>query len=237
MARNVLASSDFPPDAMPAPPRSPIDFGDLRRNKPFPKGRAAGGRGTGVDRLYIDRFYAARAADIRGDVVEIGDDLYTKRHGGDRVASSAILDYSTANRRATLIGDLASAESLPRNRFDCFIAPQTLRYTFDVREAVRTMQRMLKPGGVALVTLAALAPIDRVRMDREGDYWRATSRAARRLFAEHFPPRRLAVAAHGNLMAATALLYGLAAEDLAPRDLARDDPDYELVVTVRAVKA
>mgnify|MGYP002781095600 CR=1 FL=1 len=222
---------------MPAASRPPIDFGDLRRNKPFPKGRGAGARGTTVDRLYIDRFYAAHAADIRGDVVEIGDSTYTERHGGERVRSSTILDYSTANRRATLIGDLASAESLPKARFDCFIAPQALQFTFDVRAAVRTMARMLRPGGVALATLAALAPIHRDRMDREGDYWRATSRATRRLFAEHFPPRRLQVSAHGNLVAATALLYGLAVEDLAPRDLARDDPDYEVIVTVRAVKA
>jgi SAM-dependent methyltransferase len=222
---------------MPSTPRPAIDLGDLRRNKPFPKGRGGAARGTSVDRLYIDRFYAARAADIRGDVVEIGSATYTERHGGDRVASSTILDYSTANRRATLIGDLASAESLPKARFDCFIAPQTLQFTFDIAAAVRTMARMLRPGGVVLATLATLAPIKREQMDREGDYWRATSRAARRLFAEHFPPRRMAVAAHGNLIAATALLYGLAVEDLAPRDLTRDDPDYEVIITVRAVKA
>jgi SAM-dependent methyltransferase len=191
---------------------------------------------AGIDAYYIERFIESRAADIRGDVVEIGSDAYTRRHGGERVASVEILDYSSANRRATIIGDLANAGSLPKARFDCFIAPQTLQFTFDVREAVRTMQRMLRPGGIALVTLPALAPIAREHMDREGDYWRFTSRAARQLFAEHFPPRRLAVDAHGNLAVAAARLQRQAADSLRPADLRRDDPNYEVIVTVRAVK-
>lgn len=191
---------------------------------------------VGIDRFYIDRFIESRAADIRGAVVEIGSAAYTERYGGDRVTSVEILDYSTANRAATMIGDLANGGSLPQGRFDCFIAVQTLQFTFDVREAVRTMARMLRPGGVALATLPALAPIAREHMNREGDYWRFTSRAARQLFAEHFPPRRLAVAAHGNLAAAAAHLHRRPVDAVRPADLRRDDPDYEVIVTVRAVK-
>ena len=190
-----------------------------------------------VEHLYIERFLTSRAADIRGDVVEVGSSTFATRLGGDRVKSVEILDYSTANRDATIIGDLANAGSLPRGRFDCFIAPQTLQFTFDLVEAVRTMERMLRPGGIALVTFPAIAPIAREHMNREGDFWRITSRAARRLFAAHFPSRRLTVSAYGNLKAALACLQGQAADTLKPAELRRDDPDYEVLVAVRAVKA
>jgi SAM-dependent methyltransferase len=190
-----------------------------------------------VDRVYIERFLTSRAADIRGDVLEVGSATWATQLGGDRVKSVEILDYSTANRDATIIGDLANAGSLPRGRFDCFIAPQTLQFTFDIMEAVRTMERMLRPGGVALATFPAIAPIAREHMDREGDFWRITSRAARRLFAAHFPPRRLAVSAYGNLKAALACLQGQPADSLPPAQLRRDDPNFEVIVAVRAVKA
>jgi len=195
------------------------------------------GRKPTVDDVYIERFLASRAADIRGHVVEFGSAAWAERLGGERVRSVEILDYSTANRGATLIGDLANGGSLPRERFDCFIAPQTLQFTFDVTEAVRTMARMLRPGGVALATFPAIAPIAREHMDREGDFWRITSRAARRLFAQHFPPRRVAVTAYGNLKAAIASLHGHPADTLKPADVRRDDPDYEVIVGVRAMKA
>ena len=39
-------------------------------------------RGTPVDRRYIEQFLARHAAAIRGDVLEVGDDGYTRRFGG-----------------------------------------------------------------------------------------------------------------------------------------------------------
>jgi hypothetical protein len=42
---------------------------------------------------------------------------------------------------------------------------------------------------------------------------------------------------HGNVHAAAAFLYGLAAEDLDPSALQRADPDFHLVMTVRAVRS
>ena len=50
-----------------------------------------------------------------------------------------------------------------RRRFDCVICTQTLHVIYEVEGAVRTLHRMLKPGGVALVTVPgitqAAAPI------------------------------------------------------------------------------
>ena len=46
----------------------------------------------------------------------------------------------------------------------------------------------------------------------------------------------MTVEAYGNVLAATGYLYGLAAEDLRREELQLRDPDYELVVAIRAVK-
>ncbi len=74
-------------------------------------------------------------------------------------------------------------------------------------------------------------------MERWGDYWRFTTLSARRLFGEVFPPENVTVKARGNVLAAIAFLHGLAAEELKPEELDHDDPDYELIITVRAVKS
>jgi hypothetical protein len=73
-------------------------------------------------------------------------------------------------------------------------------------------------------------------MDQWGDYWRFTSLSARYLFHQAFPADTVTIEAHGNVLAAAAFLYGLASRELAPAELDHRDPDYEVVVTVRAVK-
>lgn len=73
-------------------------------------------------------------------------------------------------------------------------------------------------------------------MDRWGDYWRFTSLSARHLFEEVFPAESIEVQPHGNVLAAIAFLHGLAAEELRPQELDYHDPDYEVLITVRAVK-
>jgi hypothetical protein len=45
------------------------------------------------------------------------------------------------------------------------------------------------------------------------------------------------VEAYGNVLAATAFLQGLAAQELAPGELAPRDPDYELLIAARARRA
>jgi len=42
---------------------------------------------------------------------------------------------------------------------------------------------------------------------------------------------------HGNVFAAVALLHGLAQEDVGTRKLGPVDPDYQVIVTARAVKS
>lgn len=72
------------------PPRSTFDFGALG---PDPLTSDWGfSRGLPVDRPYIEAFLERHAADIRGRVLEVGDDSYTRRFGGERVTQRDVLD-------------------------------------------------------------------------------------------------------------------------------------------------
>ncbi len=74
-------------------------------------------------------------------------------------------------------------------------------------------------------------------MDRWGEYWHFTRLSTQRLFGECFPAGHITVEGYGNVLAATAFLHGLAAEELLQEELNVRDPNYELTLLVRAVKA
>lgn len=195
-------------------------------------------RGTPVDRYYIERFLAAHAGDIRGRVLEVGENRYTDRFGsGGAVERIDILDVDPANRYATLVLDLgAPRPPLGDARFDCIVCTQTLLLVYDLRAAVHNLYDLLAPGGVLLLTVPGISQICRDEALGWEDYWRFTSRSLQRLCEEAFPAEGVAVHAYGSVLTAAAFLYGLACEELRPGELAHRDPAYELVVAARAVR-
>jgi glycosyltransferase involved in cell wall biosynthesis/SAM-dependent methyltransferase len=217
------------------PPLGGVEFGDLRRVSPI--GRRLGrDRGLPIDRYYIERFLSGNAERIAGHVLEIGDDRYTRRFGGDRVNRSDVLHVTPDNPRATIVADLTRADHIPSNRFDCIILTQTLTFIYDVRAAVATLFRILKPGGVVLATMGGVTQTIASATDRWDYCWGFSARSSRRLFEEQFAPASVFVESFGNVLAATAFLQGLAAEDLRPEELDHRDNDYEFLIAVTAVK-
>ncbi len=212
-----------------------IDFGHLRRVTPLAPD-FGWSRGTAIDRYYIAGFLAGHAADVRGRVLEVGDAAYTRQYGGDRVARSDVLHAVPGNPEATIIGDLAAGEGIPSDAFDCVILTQTLFLIYDVHAAVRTLYRILAPGGVALVTVPGLSQIARHDMDRWGDCWRFTELSARRVFEEAFPSSHVHVRQWGNVLAATCFLHGIAVEELSGAELDHLDRDYPVTIGVRVEK-
>ena len=191
-------------------------------------------RGTPIDRYYIERFLARHAADVRGDVLEIKTSAYTDRFGRG-VASRSVLDIDATNASATIVADLADTAQLPEGRFDCFILTQTLQMLYDVRAAVASAHRMLRPGGTLLVTVPCISRII-PRYGLDADFWRFTPASCRRLFGDAFGPANVAVESLGNVAAAVAFLRGAALEELPRRVLDASDPYFPVVLTVRAVK-
>jgi len=108
-----------------------------------------------------------------------------------------------------------------------------LQFIYDVRAAIFNLYRILKPGGILLATFPGISQISRYDMDR----WRFTTLSAQKLFEEVFSPVNVTVASYGNVLAANAFLHGLAGEELRPQELDHQDPDYELLITVRAIKS
>jgi len=194
-------------------------------------------RGKPIDRWYIERFLEMHATDVRGRVLEVAEDTYPRWYGGDRVTRSDVLYARSGHAGTTIVGDLTTGAGITESTFDCFICTQTLPFIYDVRAAVTGIRRLLAPNGVVLATLPGISQISRTDRRDWGDWWRFTEDSAMRLFGDVFGLDHIAVEQHGNVRTAAAFLYGLAVEDL-PRDaFAPTDPDFHLLLTVRAVRA
>ena len=211
------------------------NWGNMRRLTPV--SRVFGlDRGQPVDRYYIEAFLQRRSVDIRGHVLEIGDPGYTRQFGGGRVTRSDVLHAVPGNPQAMLVGDLATGEGVPKEAFDCMIVTQTFLFIYDAKAAIANAYAALKPGGVLLATFPGISQISRYDMDRWGDYWRFTDASARRLFGDVFGKENVTIETYGNVLTACAFLHGLAAHELKPEELDYRDPDYQVIIGVRAVK-
>lgn len=212
--------------------RRPVRLGSLGSTAPF-GGDWGFARGTPVDRWYIERFLARNRDDITGRVLEVKDSGYTDRLG-HALTERAVLDVDPANERATHVADLARADGLPSGAFDCFLLNQTLQLIFDVSAALTHAHRILRPGGVLLLTVPVTSRLCDPPLT---DYWRFTPLAVAGLLDEIFGPGAVTVSGHGNVLAQVAFLEGLAAEDLTTAELQVDDASLPLVVCARAVRA
>lgn len=218
------------------PPAGAVRFGSFRRLTPISPVFALD-RGFPIERYYIERFLGEHASDIRGRALEMGDDTYLRKFGRERVERTDIFSY-VESPEATIIGDLTRADHVPDDSFDCIVFTQTLQMIYDMRAALRHLHRILKPGGVLLLTSHGISKIGRhLGRDGWGEYWHISTQAATDLFAEAFPGAEVEVRSYGNVLAATCALHGLASEELTPRELDHVDRDFQVVVTVRAVKA
>jgi SAM-dependent methyltransferase len=211
----------------------PARLGTLRRTQPLSNDFGYD-RGTPVDRYYIERFLARHQSDVKGRVLEVKEPIYTKRFG-TQVERSDVLDIDATNRSATMIADLAEADGVPADSFNCFILTQTLQLIYHTEAAVHHVHRMLQPGGVLLATVPAVSRVA-FRPEVAPDYWRFTAAACSKLFGDVFGPDRVTVRAHGNVLTCIAFLAGMAVEELRRTELETDDPLFPLVVTIRAVK-
>ena len=217
-----------------APETSVWDWGDLRRLRPVSR-KFGYDRGLPVDRYYIERFLERNRRDIAGRTLEIGDDEYTRRFGGERTTRRDVLHVHDRNPAATIIGDLAEAPQIADATFDCVVVTQTLHLIYDVERAIATLHRILHAGGVVLATFPGITQLSEDEWSRTWS-WAFDSRLVRQLFASRFGEQNVAVEAHGNSLAATAFLHGLATADLTPEQLDAEEPACELLLTVRAVR-
>lgn len=189
--------------------------------------------GRPIDRYYIEDFLTRHAADVEGRVLEVQEDDYSRRFGGSRIGQQDILSVDANNPRATIIGDLADPNTLPPGAFDCIILTQTLHLVFDMAAAIANAHRALRPGGVLLITVPGISPLDREQFV-DSWYWSLTEPALRRLLCGPFHPEKVSLETHGNLYAATAFLHAASVEQVSRRKLDRFDRRYPVTVAARA---
>ena len=214
------------------------EWGVFRRVEPYR--RALGSRrGTCIDRFYIESFLADNRNLIRGGVAEFESDIYTRRFGGDAVEHCDVIDLDARNPACTLTLDLEKTDAAPSERFDCIVCTQTLFLVPDYAAAIRTLHRMLKPGGTLLATVPGISPVIRggLLAGVGEDVWRFTARSAEIAFGGIFGARQVEVRSYGNVLACTAFLHGIVQEELTTEELRFHDPDYELIIAIRAMKA
>ena len=216
------------------PPVNGVNFGDLKRTTPFST-EFGYDRGGPVDRYYIENFLEKCKEDIHGDVLEIGDNDYTLRFGGAKIAKSYILHVDDKNAAATYVGDLSNAPHIPDSKFDCIVLTQTLHLIYDFKAAIATCYRILKPGGVLLMTVPGISNIDYSEWNHLW-LWSFTDSAMKKVLAESFPTANYEVDVFGNVMVATAFLYGMGLPEIEKQKMDVCDPHYQVIITARAVK-
>jgi hypothetical protein len=193
-------------------------------------------RGTPVDRFYIEKFLSENKHSIKGDVLEIAESTYSKKFGDQHAINYQVLHYDNTNSQATIVGDLTDISTLPENAVDCFICTQTFNFIYDFKKAIQGTYHLLKSGGTLLATVAGISQISRYDMDRWGDYWRFTTLSAFRSFEEVFGKGNVQVDCYGNVLSTIAFLEGISAEELKLEELEYKDENYQLLITIKAVK-
>jgi SAM-dependent methyltransferase len=150
------------------------------------------------------------------------------------VSTTDIVDIDPRNPAATIVADLADPASLPADRFDCALVPQTLMFVTDPAAALANLWASLRPGGALLVTVAAISRIAHDAPD--ADRWHFTRVSIEELVAANCPGGTATVAAHGNPVVAVAFLHGITQEELRPDELDAVHPLFPIVVTAAVRK-
>lgn len=208
-------------------------WGNFRQVKPF--SRVFGfDRGQPIDRYYIEKFLLENCHYIKGVVLEIGDDLYSKKFRTN-IEKIEILNYADSPK-ATIIGDLTDVSTLPKNKIDSFICTQTLNFVYNFQDAIKGSYYLLKKDGVILATVAGISQISRYDMNRWGDYWRFTPLSIQKAFTEVFGKDNVKVNYYGNVLSSIAFLEGLAGDELTKAELDYKDPDYPVSINIFARK-
>lgn len=193
-------------------------------------------RGHAIDRYYIEKFLKKNKELIYGDCIEIAENTYTLRYGGEQVDNSYILHVEGWGANS-IKGNLETGEGIEENKFDCAIITQTLMFIFDIKKIAMNLYKLLKRGGNALITVSGISQVSRYDADLWGSYYGFHESAMKALFEPIFGKENVKVQAYGNVKIAVAMLCGLCQEDLRKEDFEVQDPDYPVILSIILRKA
>src|SRR5262245_24282307 len=201
----------------------PLEWGDLGEFEPL----GPGSRGIPLHISYVRAFLQQHAIDLRGDVLLIQESECAELEG---------ILKTTSDGGVKRCASITELPNFGASRFDCVIAADVCRSTYDVRSGLFEMKRILKPNGILLCYFLSIRAGSGDCSD-DFDYWRFTEASVRHLCAEVFPVESLVVRGYGNVLVCAASLLGLASEDIEATERDFVDPMFPLVYCIRGVKA
>lgn len=191
-------------------------------------------RGKAVDRYYIEHFLELYKEDIKGEVMEIDSNLYTRKYGGDKVKKEIKLHVFGWN--GAIKGNFETGEGLSEAMVDCLICTQTLQYIYDLESAMKNIYKILKPGGVALITVPGIKCLSENDDNNWGEKWSFTEKSVSILSEKFFGKDNYIVNTYGNVKIVTAYLYGICCEELKIDDFLYNDKQFPFLITARLIK-
>lgn len=188
-----------------------------------------------LHRFFLRKFLQQRvAADIKGHCLEFEEDRYTTRYGGSAVHKIDILHKDDTNPEATIVADLTQKNDIKSNLFDCIICTHVFHIVYELDKIVSELHRILKPGGVLLVSVPHIS-ICETQFEEE-ELWRFTPLSLRLMFESSFGVGSVEIHTYGNSLVAAGYLRGLIAHDFTREELAYQDPRYALEICARVIK-
>lgn len=187
-------------------------------------------RGLPLDRKCIEEFLEANADSIHGHCLEVKENHYVRRFGGQRVSHCDVVDIDSSNPQATIVADLHELAGVEDDTFDCVVVTNTLQYLRDPKQGIEQLHRVLKVGGSLLVTFPALGKVE----EGATDYWRFMPDGVRALFEDDAWISDMTT--YGNALMGVALMTGMATKDVPARAWTDKDPDFPCTIGLRAVK-
>ncbi len=192
-------------------------------------------RGGSIVRYYIDDYLSENQQAIKGDILEIGDDHYTKRFmkTGDK---SFVMKFAPTVQDSDYCfsGNLINGDGFNDRKFDCIIMTQVLNFVENIEKTPEIVINALKPGGCALITVSGITPICRADMEDYGQYWCFTDRSIKNMFERS--DVECSVITYGNLKSSCLFLAGMGCDDISREELDYRDVDYQLVIAVKIMK-
>jgi len=211
----------------------------LRRSTALYPDRAVG---TQVVRYYWGQFLNEWREDIRGRALEIGVTGTIRYYGGDRLTSAEALDIVASGPDVSIVADLAAADHVASDQFDCFVHQFTIHILYNFRAALYHSIRILKPGGVLLINFPCRSgyPVNGIPLGdgRKGAvYWWFTPLLVQTVLAElGIAAADVQLKTYGNFFALTAYMAGIPSEELTAAELNAVDPDIPLLICARIHK-
>jgi len=173
-----------------------------------------------IDRYYIYHFMKKQAASVRGLVLNVGAD-----GSGTMRALFAQCEYWTVDiqgdKRPDIVGDATHLPFATGEGPDCILCNQVLEHAVDPGGLLREFRRVLRPGGLLLLT----TPFHPIYHADPDDFWRFTASGLRMLLSGW---RDVDIQPYGNRWMQVAFVEGKDLRDVDTRLLDVLDPHVPL---------